>query len=139
MGVRSESEPLCWQNGQKHERQPSCVCVHSVVSDSLEPHRLCSLPGSSVQGTSQARILESESESVCCSVVLTLCCFFFFKQYLIVFIYFFNFDFFSFTLFYFTILCWFCHTLTRIHHGCIHAPNPESPSHLPPHIITLDH
>ena len=46
---------------------------------------------------------------------------------------------FIFTLFYFTILYWFCHTLTWIHHGCIQAPNPESPSHLPPHIISLDH
>ena len=44
-----------------------------------------------------------------------------------------------FTLFYFTILYWFCHTLTRIHHGCIQAPNPAPPSHLPPHIISLDH
>ena len=52
------------------------------------------------------------------------------------FIYFLNF---IFTLFYFTILYWFCHTLTWIHHGCIRAPNPESPSHLPPHIISLDH
>ena len=26
--------------------------------------------------------------------------------------------FFNFTLFYFTILCWFCHTSTWIHHGC---------------------
>ena len=35
------------------------VCVsHSVVSDSLQPHGLCSLPGSSVHGISQARILE---------------------------------------------------------------------------------
>ena len=40
-----------------------------------------------------------------------------------------------FTLFYFTILYWFCHTLTWLHHGCLRAPNPESPSHLPP----LDH
>ena len=43
------------------------------------------------------------------------------------------------TLFYFTILYWFCHTLTWIHHGCIKVPNPESPSHLPLHIISLDH
>ena len=48
-------------------------------------------------------------------------------------------EFFFFTLFYFTVLYWFCHTLTWIHHGCIQAPNPESPSHLPPHIISLDH
>ena len=32
-----------------------CVCVHSVVSDSLQPH---GPPGSSVHGISQARILE---------------------------------------------------------------------------------
>ena len=52
-------------------------------------------------------------------------------------------DFFSFflnfTLFYFTILYWFCHTLTWIHHGCTWVPNPESPSHLPPHTISLGH
>ena len=40
---------------------------------------------------------------------------------------------FIFTLFHFTILYWFCHTLTWIRHGCIRAPNPESLSHLPPH------
>ena len=44
-----------------------------------------------------------------------------------------------FTLFYFTILYWFCHTLTWIRHGCTWVPNPESPSHLLPHIISLDH
>ena len=41
--------------------------------------------------------------------------------------------------FYFTILYWFCHTSTCIHHGCTHAPHPESPSHLPPHNIPLGH
>ena len=46
---------------------------------------------------------------------------------------------FIFTLFYFTILYWFCHTLTWIHHGCTWVPNPEPLSHLPPHIISLDH
>ena len=40
-----------------------CVCVCyvlscSVVSDSLQPHGLCSHPGSSVHGILQARILE---------------------------------------------------------------------------------
>ena len=46
---------------------------------------------------------------------------------------------FIFTLFYFTILYWFCHTLTWICHGCTWVPNPETPSHLPPYIISLDH
>ena len=41
---------------------------------------------------------------------------------------FFLFLFFIFTLFCFTILYWFCH-----------IPNPEPFSHLPPHIISLDH
>ena len=36
------------------------------------------------------------------------------------------------TLFHFTILYWFCHTSTWIHHGCTHVPNPEPPSPLPP-------
>ena len=46
---------------------------------------------------------------------------------------------FIFTLFYFTILYCFCHTLTWIHHRCTWVPNPEPPSHHPPHIISLDH
>ena len=40
---------------------------------------------------------------------------------------------------YFTILYWFCHTLTWIRHRCTCVPHPESPSHLPPHIISLGH
>ena len=34
----------------------------------------------------------------------------------------------------FTILHWFCHTSTWIHHGCTRVPNPELPSHLPPQL-----
>ena len=49
------------------------------------------------------------------------------------------FFFFFFTLFYFTILCWFCHTSTWIHHGCTRVPNPEPPSYLPPYTILLGH
>ena len=44
-----------------------------------------------------------------------------------------------FTLFCFTILYCFCHTLTWISHECTWVPNPEPPSHLPPHIISLGH
>ena len=47
--------------------------------------------------------------------------------------------FFIFTLFYFTILHWFCHTLTWIRHGCTWVTKHEPHSHLPPHIISLDH
>ena len=36
---------------------------------------------------------------------------------------------------YVTILYWFCHTSTWIHHGHTHVPHPEPPSHLPPHTI----
>ena len=46
---------------------------------------------------------------------------------------------FIFTLFYFTILYWFCHTLTWIHHGCTCDPKHEPSSHLPPHNIPLGH
>ena len=46
---------------------------------------------------------------------------------------------FIFTLFYFTILYWFWHTLTWIHHGCTGAPKHEPLSHLPPHIIPPAH
>ena len=42
-------------------------------------------------------------------------------------------------LFYFTILYWFCHTLTWIRHGCTCVPHPEPPSLLPPHHIPLGH
>ena len=40
---------------------------------------------------------------------------------------------------YFTILYWFCYTLTWIHHGCTRVPHPERLSHLPPHNIPLGH
>ena len=40
---------------------------------------------------------------------------------------------------YFTILYWFCHTLTSISHGCTCVPHPVPPYHLPPHPIPLGH
>jgi len=33
----------------------------------------------------------------------------------------------------------FCHISTWIHHRCTRVPNPEPPSHLPPHTIPLGH
>ena len=36
----------------------ACVLSHSVVSDTLGPHEVCSLPGSSLHGIFQSRILE---------------------------------------------------------------------------------
>ena len=54
-----------------------------------------------------------------CFLLLFSCCLFFF-----------------FPLFYFTILYWFCHTSTWIHHGCTWVPKHELPSNLPPHIIS---
>ena len=51
-----------------------------------------------------------------------------------------RYNFFIFKIFfYFTILYWFYHTSTCIHHGCPRVPLPEPPSHLPPHIIPLGH
>ena len=44
-----------------------------------------------------------------------------------------------FFIFYFTILHWFCHTSTQIHHRCTRVPNPEPHYHLPPHTIPLGH
>ena len=41
--------------------------------------------------------------------------------------------------FYFTILYWFCHSSTWIHHGCTCVPNHEPLFHLPPHTISLGH
>ena len=40
---------------------------------------------------------------------------------------------------YFTILYWFCHTSTRIRHGCTRVPHPELPSHIPSCTIPLSH
>ena len=40
---------------------------------------------------------------------------------------------------YFTILYWFCHTPTWIHHRRTGVPHPEPPFHLPPHIIPPGH
>ena len=42
-------------------------------------------------------------------------------------------------LFYFTILYWFCHTLTWICCGCTCVSHPEPLLYLPPHIIPLGH
>ena len=65
--------------------------------------------------------------------------FFFFSLNKSFYFYFFKFFSYCFTLFCFTILYWFCHTLTWIHHGCICVPKHEPPSHLPPHNISLGH
>ena len=43
----------------------------------------------------------------------------------------------SWFFFYFTILYWFCHTSTWIHHKYTHVPHSEPLSHLPPHTIPL--
>ena len=40
---------------------------------------------------------------------------------------------------YFTIVYWFCHMSTCIHHRYTHVPHPEPPSHLPPDTIPLVH
>ena len=40
---------------------------------------------------------------------------------------------------YFTILYWFCHTLTWVHHRCTCVPHPGPPSPLPPHTIPQGH
>ena len=47
----------------------------------------------------------------------------------------FNFSFF----FLINIIYWFCHTLTRMHHGCTCVPKHEPSSHLPLHNISLGH
>ena len=39
----------------------------------------------------------------------------------------------------FTILYWFCHKSTWIHHRCTCVPQPEHPSHLPSQTIPLGH
>ena len=50
-----------------------------------------------------------------------------------------SFALYTFILFYFTILYWFCNTSTWILHRCTWVPNPEPPSHLSPHNISLGH
>ena len=61
---------------------------------------------------------------------------YFIYQYFLFWFFFFNFNFY-FILLNNTVLV--CHTLTWICHRCTWVPNPEPPSHLPPHIISLDH
>ena len=53
--------------------------------------------------------------------------------------FFFCFCFIIIIFFYFTILYWFCHISTWIHHGCTRVPNPETSSHLPLHTIPPGH
>ena len=82
-----------------------------------------SLPGSSVLGILQARILEWVAIPFSrWSLVLPHC-----RQILLI------------IFFYFTILYWFCYTSTCIRHGCTCVPHPEPPFHLPPHTIPLGH
>ena len=52
---------------------------------------------------------------------------------------FFSFIFISWTLITLQYCSGFCHTLTWISHGFTCVPPPETPSHLPPHPILLDH
>ena len=40
---------------------------------------------------------------------------------------------------YFTVLWWFCHTMTWISHECTCVPHPEPSSYLHPHHIPLGH
>ena len=56
------------------------------------------------------------------------------KQYFLIYIYLFRLE-----ANYFTILLWFCHTLTWICHMCTCVPHPEPPSHLPSHPFPLGH
>ena len=44
---------------------------------------------------------------------------------------------FYFIFYCFTILYWFCHTSTWIHHRYTHVPHPEPSSLLPPHTVPL--
>ena len=52
---------------------------------------------------------------------------------------FFKKNYFIFTLSFFTILYWFCHTSTWIRHRYTHVPHPEHSSLFPPHTIPLGH
>ena len=70
---------------------------------------------------------------ICCKLLLRL------FSYALYLFFFFLFPFLFFFFFNFTILYWFCHTLTRIHHGCTCVPKHEPPSHLPPHNVSLGH
>ena len=57
----------------------------------------------------------------------------------VVFVVFLNSNLFNLEANYFTVLYWFCHTSTWIHHGGTCVPHPEHPSLLPPHTIPLGH
>ena len=55
----SSQEPgLWWMTAHGIYLCAACALTHSVMSGPLQPHGVCSLPGSSVHGISQERILE---------------------------------------------------------------------------------
>ena len=95
----------------------------------------CSLPATSIHRIFQARVPEQVATAF--SSETWGHSFFFFNLYwyftilffLIYFILFFN----------FTILYWFCHTSTWIHHRYTRVPHPELSSLLPPRTIPLGH
>ena len=109
----------------------------------IQHMELCSMLYASLDGKGvwgRMDICVCIAESLCCSpgIITTLLIGYTPIQNKQVFFFLFLEKFFIFTLFYFTILYWFCHTLTRIRHRCTWVPNPEPLSHLPPHIISLD-
>ena len=108
---------------------------HSVVSDSLRPHKLYSLWNSSglewvafpfSGGSSQLRDQTQVSHIVDG--------FFFFFNYLFIY---FSFIFISWRLMTLRYCSGFCHTTTWISHGFTCIPHPDPPSHLPLHPIPL--
>ena len=102
----------------------------------------CSLPGSSIHGIFQARVLEWGAiafSDVMFKRFLKPRHLFLFQFY---FFFFFcmSFFFFNFILFLnFTILYWFCQISKWIHHRYTCVPHPEPSSLLPPHTIPLGH
>ena len=94
-----------WPYGLQHTRPPCPSPTHGVYSNSCPLSRWCHPTISSSVVPFSSRRLQSFPASRS-FLFLTL----------------------IFTLFYFTVLYWFCHTLTWIRHRCTWVPNPEPPS-----------
>ena len=106
-----------------------CMKVKSEVAQScptLSDPMDCSLPGSSIRGIFQARVLEWGAIKIFLSTIqLKLCVKIFYLGFLSILFFIFIFYFLNFILFNSTILYWFCHISEWICHRYICVPHPE--------------
>ena len=118
---------LCPQDprGSRSSAKPSLMMVQEDWSGLLQPVHLLQITIIGLEPRVQLDVA-GRSKNFFVDTGATYSVFFFFLIFI-------------FTLCYFAILYWFCHTLTWIHHGCTCIPKQEPPSHLPPHNIPLGH